>query len=111
MKIIAIETLVRREIMVCGLAVFERRGSVSGAPYGAEDSPLAIQQVALCAESRRLCTALPHGHVVLFKFRKQDTQAETHVSTRSLPPWVHPGIWAQYSLCIFLIPIFFVITR
>ncbi|XP_063381587.1 syntaxin-binding protein 5 isoform X1 [Cydia fagiglandana] len=61
--------------------VFERRGSVSGGygGGGSEDSPLAIQQAALCAESRRLCAALPHGHVVLFKFRKQDTHAETHV--------------------------------
>ncbi|XP_047990427.1 syntaxin-binding protein 5 isoform X2 [Leguminivora glycinivorella] len=60
--------------------VFERRGSVSGGyGGGSDDSPLAIQQAALCAESRRLCAALPHGHVVLFKFRKQDTHAETHV--------------------------------
>ncbi|XP_061713961.1 syntaxin-binding protein 5 isoform X2 [Cydia pomonella] len=60
--------------------VFERRGSVSGGyGGGSDDCPLAIQQAALCAESRRLCAALPHGHVVLFKFRKQDTHAETHV--------------------------------
>ncbi|XP_052741109.1 syntaxin-binding protein 5 isoform X2 [Bicyclus anynana] len=56
--------------------VFERRGGGGG--YD-EDAPLAIQQAALCAESRRLCVALPHGHVVLFKFRKTEVQAETHV--------------------------------
>ncbi|CAH2210281.1 jg3092 [Pararge aegeria aegeria] len=56
--------------------VFERRGGGGG--YD-EDSPLAIQQAALCAESRKLCVALPHGHVVLFKFRKAEVQAETHV--------------------------------
>ncbi|KAG6460221.1 hypothetical protein O3G_MSEX011851 [Manduca sexta] len=62
--------------------VFERRGGGAGGAGGAgaaEDSPLAIQQMALCAESRRLAVALPHGHVVLFKFRKTDTHGETHV--------------------------------
>ncbi|XP_045449692.1 syntaxin-binding protein 5 [Melitaea cinxia] len=53
--------------------VFERRAGYE------EESPLAIQQAALCAESRRLCVALPHGHVVLFKFRKTEQAAETHV--------------------------------
>ncbi|XP_069358006.1 syntaxin-binding protein 5 isoform X7 [Maniola hyperantus] len=56
--------------------VFERRG---GSCSYEEDAPLAIQQAALCAESRRLCVALPHGHVILFKFRKTEVQAETHV--------------------------------
>ncbi|XP_050563515.1 syntaxin-binding protein 5 isoform X6 [Spodoptera frugiperda] len=62
--------------------VFERRAGGAGGGAGAgfeEDSPLAIQQIALCCESRRLAVALPHGHVVLFKFRKADTHAETHV--------------------------------
>lgn len=58
-------------------AVFERR---AGGSCYEEDSPLAIQQVALCAESRRLAVALPHGHVVLFKFRKNETHGETHVT-------------------------------
>ncbi|XP_047025165.1 syntaxin-binding protein 5 isoform X1 [Helicoverpa zea] len=57
--------------------VFERRGGAGGCGY--EDSPLAVQQIALCAESRRLALALPHGHVVLFKFRKGDTHGDTHV--------------------------------
>ncbi|CAH0720277.1 unnamed protein product, partial [Brenthis ino] len=68
--------------------VFERRGGAGGGGAGGggggggaweEDAPLAIQQAALCAESRRLCVALPHGHVVLFKFRKTEVHAETHV--------------------------------
>ncbi|XP_075975063.1 syntaxin-binding protein tomosyn isoform X6 [Anticarsia gemmatalis] len=57
--------------------VFERRSS--GSVCYEEESPLAIQQAALCAESRRLGVALPHGHVVLFKFRKNETHGETQV--------------------------------
>ncbi|GBP86146.1 Syntaxin-binding protein 5-like [Eumeta japonica] len=57
--------------------VFERRaGSWTG---NEEESPLAVQLVTLCAESRRLCVALPAGHVLLFKFRKTETGSETHV--------------------------------
>ncbi|XP_049872687.1 syntaxin-binding protein 5 isoform X2 [Pectinophora gossypiella] len=60
--------------------VFERRTSSTAGGYAAEEeTPLAIQQLALCAESRRLVVALPHGHVVLFKFRKSETHGETHV--------------------------------
>ncbi|KAH9645762.1 hypothetical protein HF086_002689 [Spodoptera exigua] len=55
------------------------RGAARGGAAFEEESPLAIQQIALCCESRRLAVALPHGHVVLFKFRKADTHAETHV--------------------------------
>ncbi|XP_060801515.1 syntaxin-binding protein 5 isoform X2 [Amyelois transitella] len=58
--------------------VFERRSSsTAGSNY--DETPLAIQQLALCAESRRLAVALPHGHVVLFKFRKAEAVSETHV--------------------------------
>ncbi|XP_068617492.1 syntaxin-binding protein 5 isoform X3 [Battus philenor] len=53
--------------------VFERRGGWE------EEGALSIHQVSLCAESRRLSVALPHGHVVLFKFRKAEVTAETHV--------------------------------
>ena len=63
--------------------VFERRAGGAGGAGGLgaeEEAPLAVQQAALCAESRRLCVALPHGHVVLFKFRKSEVHAETHVS-------------------------------
>ncbi|KAJ0183057.1 hypothetical protein K1T71_001033 [Dendrolimus kikuchii] len=62
--------------------VFERRGGGSSGGGGGsweEDSPLAIHQIALCGESRRLAAALPHGHVLLFKFRKAETHTETHV--------------------------------
>lgn len=62
--------------------VFERRASAGAAAGYEEESPLAIQQVALCAESRRLAVALPHGHVVLFKFRKAETHGETQVSKK-----------------------------
>lgn len=60
------------------ISVFERRQGSSAGAYE-EDSPLAIQQLALCAESRRLAVAFPHGHVVLFKFRKAETHTETQV--------------------------------
>ncbi|XP_061378648.1 syntaxin-binding protein 5 isoform X6 [Danaus plexippus] len=53
--------------------VFERRGGYE------EESPLCVSAASLCAESRRLAVALPHGHVVLFKFRKTEMHAETHV--------------------------------
>ncbi|CAH2046686.1 unnamed protein product, partial [Iphiclides podalirius] len=53
--------------------VFERRGGWE------EEGALSIQQLSLCAESRRLSVALPHGHVVLFKYRKAEATAETHV--------------------------------
>ncbi|CAG5002767.1 unnamed protein product [Parnassius apollo] len=65
--------------------VFERRGGGSsgagggGGFGGEEEGALAIQLLALCAESRRLSVALPHGHIVLFKFRKAEATAETHV--------------------------------
>nr|XP_037875438.1 syntaxin-binding protein 5 isoform X6 [Bombyx mori] len=58
--------------------VFER-GGVAGGGAAGEESPVAAQQLALCAESRRLAVALPHGHVLLFKFRKTETHGETHV--------------------------------
>ncbi|XP_048485317.1 syntaxin-binding protein 5 isoform X6 [Plutella xylostella] len=64
--------------------VFERRSGASYGGAGDEESPLAIQQVALCAESRRLAVALPHGHVLLFKFRKSETITET--SVLEIPP-------------------------
>ncbi|VVC88074.1 unnamed protein product [Leptidea sinapis] len=48
------------------LKLFERRGSAgsgSGSVSGGdEESPLSVQAMALCAESRRLAVALPHGH-------------------------------------------------
>lgn len=38
------------------------------------DFPLAIQLIHLCAESRRLCVANSIGQVMLYKFRKPETQ-------------------------------------
>lgn len=66
--------------------VFERRGGGSGSSaggFGEEEAPLGVQALALCAESRRLAVALPHGHVLLFKFRKTEAVSETHVSGRT----------------------------
>lgn len=84
------------------VAVFERRASGSTAGYE-EEAPLAIQQVALCAESRRLAVALPHGHVVLFKFRKSETHGETCVSITPPPVFVWdifeiPEVWDTVRL-------------
>ncbi|CAH1717395.1 unnamed protein product [Chironomus riparius] len=38
----------------------------------ADEDPLAIQVISLCPESRRLCVAGYSGHVILFKFKKQE---------------------------------------
>lgn len=46
----------------------------------ADDDPLAIQLIAMCAESRRLAVAASGGHVILFKFRKTESTAEFLVS-------------------------------
>lgn len=46
---------------------------------GSDDDPLAIQMISMCPESRRLCIAGLSGHVILFKFRKAECQAETLV--------------------------------
>lgn len=41
---------------------------------------LAVQQMAFCAESRLLAVAAASGHVILFKFRRQEAaSAETAV--------------------------------
>ncbi|XP_055843141.1 syntaxin-binding protein 5 isoform X6 [Episyrphus balteatus] len=42
----------------------------------ADDDPLGIQIITLCAESRRLCIAGSSGHVILFKFRKLESTSE-----------------------------------
>lgn len=38
------------------------------------DYPLAVQLIYLCPESRRLCVANSIGQVMLYKFRKSETQ-------------------------------------
>ena len=44
------------------------------------DNPYAIQQIELCAESRLLCVA-GLGHVMLFKFCRQEAMVECAVSS------------------------------
>lgn len=41
---------------------------------------LAIKQLALCPENRLLAIAGASGHVILFKFRRQEASMETTVS-------------------------------
>ncbi|XP_046984431.1 syntaxin-binding protein 5 isoform X1 [Schistocerca americana] len=55
--------------------VFEKPKSKS--VDGADDDPFAIQLISLCPESRKLCVAGASSHVVLFKFRKQESVSET----------------------------------
>nr|CAD7441657.1 unnamed protein product [Timema bartmani] len=50
--------------------VFEKPPSLS-------EDPFAIQLISLCPESRKLCVAGASCHVILFKFRKQESTAET----------------------------------
>lgn len=45
-----------------------------------EDEPFAIQLISLCAESRKLCVAGASSHVVLFSFKKTETNEEVTVS-------------------------------
>ena len=40
---------------------------------------LAVQQMTFCPESRLLAVAAASGLVILFKFRRQETSAETSV--------------------------------
>lgn len=55
--------------------VFEKPQSRS--VDGSDDDPLAIQLISLCPESRKLCIAGASSHVVLFKFRKQESTSDT----------------------------------
>ncbi|XP_047102201.1 syntaxin-binding protein 5 isoform X3 [Schistocerca piceifrons] len=55
--------------------VFEKPKSKS--VDGADDDPFAIQLISLCPESRKLCVAGASSHVILFKFRKQESVSET----------------------------------
>lgn len=45
-----------------------------------EDDPFAIQLISLCAESRKLCVAGASSHVILFKFKKTESNEEIMVS-------------------------------
>lgn len=57
--------------------IFERPRTKS--VDGSDEDPLAVQIIALCAESRRLCIAGASGHVIVFKFRKLESTSETVV--------------------------------
>ena len=46
---------------------------------GQDDDPFAIQQIALCAESRLLCVANASSHVLLFRFSKSESMTEVPV--------------------------------
>ncbi|KAE8745861.1 hypothetical protein FOCC_FOCC007380 [Frankliniella occidentalis] len=70
--------------------VFEKPQSRS--VDGADDDPLAIQLISLCPESRKLCVAGASSHVILFKFRKQESTSDTTSSLEyALPLKVKPG--------------------
>ena len=46
---------------------------------GENDDPFAIEQIAFCPDSRYLCVAGASSHVIVFKFNKQENQAEIFV--------------------------------
>lgn len=59
------------------MQVFERpRATGAGSE---EEDPFAIEQISMCPESRKLCIAGASGHVILFKFRKNEATGETTV--------------------------------
>lgn len=58
------------------LQVFERPRQSSSSE---EEDPFAVEMISLCPESRKLCVAGASGHVILFKFRKQEATGETAV--------------------------------
>ncbi|KAK7794267.1 hypothetical protein R5R35_013601 [Gryllus longicercus] len=46
---------------------------------GSDEDPFAIQLISFCPESRKLCVAGASSHVIVFKFRKQESVSETYV--------------------------------
>ncbi|XP_045467451.1 syntaxin-binding protein 5 isoform X3 [Harmonia axyridis] len=48
-----------------------------------EDEPFAIELISLCAESRKLCVAGASSHVILFTFKKTETNEE--ITTLEIP--------------------------
>ncbi|KAK4881718.1 hypothetical protein RN001_005037 [Aquatica leii] len=44
-----------------------------------EDDPFAVQLISLCPESRKLCVAGASSHVILFKFKKSESNEEITV--------------------------------
>ncbi|XP_026472199.1 syntaxin-binding protein 5 isoform X3 [Ctenocephalides felis] len=57
--------------------VFERAKTAREDSIGVD--PLAIQLISLCPESRKLCVASAGGHVILFKFKKNESTSVTTV--------------------------------
>ncbi len=54
-------------------------GVLAGSEPGKQH--LAIKQLAMCPENRLLAIAGASGHVILFKFRRQEASLETTVRT------------------------------
>lgn len=57
--------------------VFEKPKSRS---IESEEDPLAIQLISLCPESRKLCVAGGSSHVILFTYKKTESNEEITVS-------------------------------
>lgn len=62
--------------------MFERPRQTSNSD---DDEPFAIEIISMCPESRKLCIAGASGHVILFKFRKQEATSETAVLEIPIP--------------------------
>lgn len=45
-----------------------------------EEDPFAIQLISLCPESRKLCVAGASSHVILFSYKKTESNEEVTVS-------------------------------
>ncbi|KAL3276672.1 hypothetical protein HHI36_012042 [Cryptolaemus montrouzieri] len=60
--------------------VFEKPKSRS---LDSEDEPFAIELVSLCPESRKLCVAGASSHVILFTFKK--TESNEEITTLEIP--------------------------
>ncbi|KAK5649859.1 hypothetical protein RI129_000888 [Pyrocoelia pectoralis] len=56
--------------------VFEKPKSRS---LESEDDPFAVQLISLCPESRKLCIAGASSYIILFKFKKSETNEEVTV--------------------------------
>lgn len=56
--------------------VFEK---TKARPGEAEEDPFAIEIISLCPESRKLCVAGASSHVVLFSYKKTESNEEVTV--------------------------------
>lgn len=55
--------------------VFEKPKSRS---VDVEDDPFAVQVISLCAESRKLCVAGASSHVILFTYKRSESNEEVY---------------------------------